>query len=230
MSRKNTSFYEILLESEKTNTLVYKTPEQIGGVETYKEYIQNGGSACAGIEPDRNYILEFKDSEIQSEYDTGNIHAEIYPGKNPLNSMYSMEMDSETSLVNSRRYCGINQSANLVYLKFYDSVNYSCSRSVNGGELDYDSEREEQDTLPYQKIEFYNKNVFTNRCKHKSNLFSIRIEDLDILSESRTQEEDESITWVDYHPPIQDKAAERIREDLHSAIKQIVENVCPVNT
>lgn len=135
---------------------MYRTPYELGGFNTYKEYLEHGGNVLSIFEPvrnlrgiDRNYILGFKDSEISSEYDTGNIHAEIYPGKNPLNNMYSIEMNSTLSVKNSRRYCGINQSANLVYLKFYDSVDYESYKQAGGGALDYNSNRDERSRLPY---------------------------------------------------------------------------------
>ena len=117
----------------------------------------------------------------------------------------------------------------MVYLKFYDSVDYSGTEVDNP--LDVSMDRTESNRLPYQKVEFFNKNVFTNRCKHKSNLFSIKIEDLEQLSETRVADENGDVAHVDYHPDeFGETAVRRIRDDLYSAIKQMVENVCPVNT
>ena len=112
-NERRMSYYEILLESEKTGTLTYKTPSELG-CSSYGEFLSAANNPLSVFEParnlrgiDRNYILEIPDSELDSEYDTGNIHAGLYMGKNPLNSMYSMEMSSSTSIRNTRRYCGI---------------------------------------------------------------------------------------------------------------------------
>lgn len=221
------SYYEMLLESERTNTLTYRTPEELGK-SSYAEFIGSNGEILSVFEPirnfrgvDRNYILNFPDSEISSEYDTGNVHAEIIPGKNPLNAMYSMQMSSVNSIQNSRRYCGISQCGNRPYLKFYDSVDYKCTS--NGTDtMDCISMRSEHEKLPYQKVEFFNKNAFTNKCKHKSNLFSVKIEDLDDLSQNTVQDEENGISRIDYNPSDNERSAHavrRIREDLYSAVK-----------
>ena len=62
------SYYEILLESEKTGTLTYATPSELG-YSSYKEFLSSVNQPLSVFEPvinmrgiDRNYILEIPDS------------------------------------------------------------------------------------------------------------------------------------------------------------------------
>ena len=69
-------------------------------------------------------------------------------------------------------------------------------------------------------------NVFSNKCKHKSNLFSIKISDLEELSDNETQ----STIVQDQTERRSLEMAQKIKDDLFSAINDITKNVCPVNT
>jgi len=96
-----------------------------------------------------------------------------------------MESTSKTKINNCRDYVEVNQSANRVYLKFYDNMDYDQDKSetINGVNEIQVRTVPRAKPYPYQKIEYFNKNLFTNRCKHKSNLFSVRVKDLDDLDD-----------------------------------------------
>lgn len=167
------------------------------------------------INTERNYLLKFPVSDIITNYKSGNVNAEIFPCKNHLNSTYEMELTDNT-LTHGRQYCGINSSGNVVYLKYYDNCNYNLIKknSQNGIEV-IDAVNNSDDEVPYQKIESFYKVSFTNKRRHKSNLFSIRISDLGDLSEVSNEK---------------DEMLDKVRGDLQSAINDIVNNICPVNT
>ena len=117
----------------------------------------------------------------------------------------------------------MNQSANRVYLKFYDNMDYNQEKSeTNNGVTDIKVRVVPRSKpYPYQKIEFFNKNLFTNRCKHKSNLFSVRIKDLDDL-------EDTYMSQLTNGNEISAKLT--LKKEIQNAVYEITKNVCPVNT
>lgn len=126
-----------------------------------------------------NYLMETQNNGVPTEYDSGEIDACIIPTKNALNAMYSMDMQDLTHLSGCREYVQVNQCANMIYLKFYDNQTYSKQSSKNNnGVEDIDVSKDDNPSYPYQKIEVLGKNMFTNKRKHKSNLFSIRISDI----------------------------------------------------
>jgi hypothetical protein len=95
-------------------------------ISTWSEYISSGGDILTIFEPktyitniERNYVYGFPMSDIITNYNLGNVYAEIIPCKNHLNSIYEMEIFDNTLDI-SRVYCGINKSSNDLYLKYYD--------------------------------------------------------------------------------------------------------------
>lgn len=222
-------YYFMQLKNTPTHTYLYKTPEDWGC--PLSDVISSDEMALEVFEPHRDllglpraYILDFPDSEVQSEYDTGNVHAEFLQAKNTIDSKYSMNMSSNVDLNGVREYCGINKTANKIYLKFYDGANYSgVGQRVNANGIIESNASKTTQTYPYQKIEIISKNKFTNKQNHKSNLFSINIDDLVDLSENRDMA---SITGDDETNSIMSQ----IRDDICSAVKDIVNNVTPANT
>jgi hypothetical protein len=114
-----------------TYTTLYTT-----GCDSYGEYLSTQNDNPIEIfEPkksivntNRNYILKFPISDIVTDYDTGNINAEIFPCKSHLNSMYEMEL-TDNNFKHGRDYCGINSSGNLVYVKYYDNCDYNLTKT-----------------------------------------------------------------------------------------------------
>lgn len=211
----NAQMYKI--ENENTNTFLYQNPND--------KPLSTDMDILSAFEPERNirgikrnYILRFPESQINSEYDTGNTHAEILATKNNLNSEYEMEFEDRDKTINNRKYCGIGQSGNRIYLKYYDSADYTIFDTLNG-----ETAQESDETkFPYQKIEFLDINTFTNRCKHKSNLFSIKIPDINELNESYVSKNEQTDDTINI--------SKKIKDDLYYAILDIVNNICPVNT
>lgn len=220
---QNAAFADYQLKSDRTSVRVYGTPQQLSGVQTYSEFLKAGGDPLCVFVPYVNlrdvktsYILSFPNSDISTDYRRGNVHAKIRHTKSALGPKYEMEMDGQTTLKRARRYCGIASSSNRVYLKFYDSMTYTGEASGSDAYVN----ASESSLLPYQKVEQFQETLFTNRRKHKSTLFSIRLRDVGDLSEDVSDSDGSS----------RDEAVKRIRDDLRSGIRKIVENVCPVNT
>ena len=65
------------------------------------------------------------------EYGNGNVYAEIHPLKNMYDSTYTTQMDAPLSVHNTRRYCGLGQSRDRVYLKFQDDVDIGVGPDGN---------------------------------------------------------------------------------------------------
>jgi len=219
------------LKNNKTHTYLYKTSADWGC--PLSDVISSDKMAIEVFEPKtdligihKNYILDIPDSEIQSEYDTGNVHAHILQAKTLLDVTYSMDLSSPTTINNTREYCGIATCGNKIYLKFRDDVNYRESeKKKNDNDItEVAVERGQGSQYTYQKVEFLTKNKFTNKQNHKSNLFSINIDDLTEMNENRG---DDVQTQGD------DKFSEvvsQLRNEIQSAVKEIVSNVTPANT
>lgn len=169
-----------------------------------------------------NYLLETQNNGVVAEYDSGEIDACILPTKNSLDSMYSMNMPNLDQLSGCREYVQVNQCANMIYLKFYDNVSYSKQSSVsNNGVEDIDVARSGTVKYPYQKIEILEKNMFTSKRKHKSNLFSIRISDIPEFDDRSMSESEDGM---------EKDIKTRIKKDIQTAVYEITKNVCPTNT
>lgn len=63
-------------------------------------------------------MMEFPTSEIEADYDRGNIYSDFIVTKNHLNPLYSIE-GSTTRLNKTRNYSGIGKNGNMVYLKYF---------------------------------------------------------------------------------------------------------------
>lgn len=219
---KYTVYHDMQLESDHNELLMYNSLP-MNGCETFSEMLSTQNIDPIQIfEPtkvifntQKNYILKFPISDIVTDYEGGNVHADIYPCKNHLNSTYDIEINNE-QLNHNRKYCGLNKSGNDIYLKYYDNVNYDLIyNGVENGLSVLNAVQDATNSLPYQKIESFKKTTFTNKKKHKSNLFSVRIKDLVDISEVTDKEND---------------VKNKIREELYISIQDIVKNVCPVNT
>lgn len=102
---------------------LYKTSADLG--KTYKDFLQSGGDPLSIFTPGtiitgvkKNYVMEFPTSEINSDYDRGNIYSDFIVTKNHLNPLYSVEIENN-NITNMRGYSGIGKNGNVVYLKYF---------------------------------------------------------------------------------------------------------------
>jgi hypothetical protein len=110
--------------------------------------------------------------ENQTEYENGNVYADIFPLKNLYDSTYSTVMDQPNHIKNSREYCGLGQSRDKIYLKYQDDVSIGVDESGNTVK-----------TVPrdrtWQKIETMEPASvgYQTTARHKSFYYSIRLND-----------------------------------------------------
>ena len=161
---------------------------------------------------DYNYILNIEQSQIELNYDSGNIYGIATPTKNVFNSIYSENSYDTGSITKSREYCGINTSNNKIYLKYFDN---SIIRKTNNN-FHNNNVNLTKTNYPYQKIESYKPYKLESTAKHKSNLFSITLRNVLPDNDSDNQENDESI--------------KQVKKEINIIIHEIVKNICPVET
>lgn len=179
-----------------------------------------------------NYIASFPMNNINnnsigglnSDYDNGNLYADMYIGKNYMNSLYSTEMSSINSLNNCRDYIDIIECGGKIFLKYYDNANYTSEDADMHSQLADLSVLQDMRTVkspvkyPYQKIETFCPTKFKTNSRHKSFFFSVNIDDVDTYVDSENDSEQFKTNM------------EFLRHDITTAIKDIAQNVTPVQT
>ena len=147
------------------------------------------------------------DARNLTDFENGNVYADIYALKNTLDSTYSTRMPSADEVDGCREYTGLSQSRGNLYLKFQDDVQY---RGDSGW---FDAHVPEKRT--WQKIEqFQPVNVNSaSQAKHKSHFFSIRLNGTGIPDLG-----------------VGDEALVALKNDIDNAIKTITRRVAPANT
>lgn len=187
---------------------------------TYVEKVGYGGlqdifddySHLNGIK--YNLVYNLDQTDEPNDCRNGNVAADdIFVGKNLYNATYSIENDESNNLSDCREYCGIGFSNGYVYLKYYDGVRYSCSKTQKDdhGKNQCSMVQKDDSTRRYQKVEFLQKVRNSKRTEHKSNVFSVNVKNTHI------NDLEQSIQNI-------------IKKDITNAITKITENVCPVNT
>ena len=168
-----------------------------------------------------NYVAKAPMSSIvkgfgSTKYGNDNLYAGIFSTKSAYDSSYSMSMPSDSVLSGCREYSEVNSCAGRPYLKFDDCVTYA----ERAGQV--------VKTVPsvrsYPKIESLNPVASRSAKAHKSCFFSVNILD----SEMAGLKYDSSSV----KPGVKDfnKLKMQIRHDITEAVRQIVRNVCPVQT
>ena len=105
-------------------------------------------------------------------------------------------------------------------LKYYDDVDYTFTRK-NGQTAAYAHQRSGNDDTklyPYQKVEYFMPNKAASHAKHKSNLFSIKIMDSGLDSNSSS------------NANIDQELAKQIKRDLFNGMKQLADSIAPACT
>lgn len=170
-----------------------------------------------------NYVVDIDQNKNNTNYFNGDIFGNGFLCKNMYNSTYSTEMPSEYQIKNCRQYCGIQPvCGNSLVLKYYDNVNYQLA-NTDGNQYNAISS---QSAYPYQKVEYFIPNKFSVEAKHKSNLFSIKLEKtgLDDLSMEQNKLDDPN------KEKLRKAYAERIKRDIANGVKSLVDSIAPANT
>ena len=126
------------------------------------------------------------------------------------------------ALVNCRRYVGIDKCGDTVFLKYYDDIWYNKAQEQNGNlsvvnNTHIKQTNENFQFTKYQKIETIKSvNRFVPNTLHKTNMFSISIEDTGLSSDSINSK--------------LKQLKEMMMQDIRNNIKMVVDKVCPAHT
>lgn len=223
------------LQQEQIATYLYKSPSEYG-VSSYEQYLSGDNNLTMAealisvFMPSRsingvkyNYIINIEQSGSSSRtldnstiYANGDIYGHFQLAKNMYNPLYSIEMHDKHHIENCRTYCGIQNSSNMVLLKYYDNVEYSFL----GDSDDTIASATYKKRLPYQKVEFYNPQRMSSSSKHKSNLFSIKIFDSALDDAFIANKEDDTYEQI----------ATNIKKDISNGVRALAESIAPANT
>lgn len=149
---------------------------------------------------------------IQNDYDSGNIAANSFKGKNHLNSLFDMDHDESYILKNAREYIGLGKCNNQIFLKYYDNINYSSTNNtINSSKSTTQSNKS---TIP-QIETFAYISRYANLNGHKSNLYSLKISS-QILDKNNLN--------------IDNEILEKIKNNIKVQVRAIVEKIQPAHT
>lgn len=164
-----------------------------------------------------NYICEIPlESDTFNNFEYGDMFADFFTCKNMLNSDYSMDMPEQTKLTNTRKYIELGSSTNGVYLKYFDDIEYNGN--IFGNTISMDNGEKIEKNYNFQNIEMIKSiNRFEINTKHKSNVYSVKIKNINVDTLNTSNKYIKSI-------------AEKIKLDIRNNIRDITKNVCPVNT
>ena len=166
----------------------------------------NIGVSCSNV-------LDIEQSHETLDFRSGDVYGTSNPVKATYDGTYTTT-GKNTDLSSAREYVGVMESGGNVYLKFRDDVGYSGGTSEKDGNTTVVDPDSQIPMYKYQKIERYNPSKVTRVARHKSNLFSIRV-----INSGISMERNEEYGQLS-----------AIRNDIENAIRQIVDNITPVNT
>ena len=249
---QSSNYYNYRIEGEQIPTFLYTPKSQFPEGSTDYDVLKTPKYDLQNIR--YHYVMEMAQDKlnksVKHDYDKGDIYG--YPSltKSFHNACYTMDMPSQTEIDECRTYVEINLtrgsgSQRQPYLKFYDDTDYegvgTTNSSGTSGIQDISLQEKDRLSYPYQKIEYYYPSVFDNKAKHKSTLFSVNIDAMDIDSEmDRFQEggdlyPDSTVVGKEK----EDKKIackktvelmDQIKRDIKAGVREIVNNVAPANT
>lgn len=150
--------------------------------------------------------------QYPNNYSSGDLYGDVFSTKSYLDSKYDMnlEFDDENKLMRmiSRDYIGIGQCSNQLYLVF----NPTTTIFELDGKAHQSMDKSEDEMLNYQRVEVVrNINRFESQIKHKSNLFSVVVENTN-LGEDRYDSRNEEI--------------EKLKSHMRNSISKFVRDTC----
>ena len=261
---KTSQLYNTQIENDKFKTYTYQTYDEWQPYEsniarfTPKRNYQGVKRSYIVDMPVDSYKVPMSKATDRAMYDNGEMYCNrLHSSKSAYDAMYTMNMDSLSSLKEARRYCEINTSGGKPYLKFYDYINYNVQGQLSSvddvtdiptvsancnGNNQFDAM-----TLPYQKIEFLLPADYNYAALHKSNAFNVNILSTNIekvedeLNESYeslekrwqdadTKEERDHISrMIDDNDAVRGKL-DILKFEITNAVRQIAKMISPANT
>ena len=261
---KTSQLYDIQIENNRCNTYTYQTYDEwqidqsnVSRFTPKRNYLGVARSYIADMPVDSSRIPNSRATD-RTMYDDGEMHCNrLHTSKSAYDSMYTMNMDSLSTLKEARQYCEINTCAGKPYLKFYDYINYNVQGPVSSindvtelatvsanciGNNQFDPV-----TVPYQKIEYLLPTDYNYSALHKSNAFNVNIlctdiekveDNLDTSYEAldlkwqnaKTKEEKDQIAqMIDYNNETRDKL-QILKFEITNAVREIAKHISPANT
>ena len=148
--------------------------------------------------------------KCQNNYSSGDLYGDVFSTKSHLDSKYDMNVsfDSDKNLMRmiARDYIGIGQCSNQLYLVFNPSTTW----------FEFDGKAHQtnvnDEELKYQRVEVVkNINRFESSIKHKSNLFSVVVENTNLAEDNSGSRNDE---------------IEKLKKQMRNSISQFVRDTC----
>ena len=172
------------------------------------------------VEAPLNNVLE-NGVKYKNNYSSGDSYGDMFSTKSALDPKYDMYMridptDGNFLLSIGRDYIGMGSCSNQLSLLFKQTEVRLPINSEDGAV----ATAKEDDELKYQMVEVVkNINRFESSIKHKSNVFSVVVENSN-LAKDDSESADETL--------------ERFKEQLRNSVTQFVRNTCegivPVHT
>ena len=150
--------------------------------------------------------------KYQNNYSSGDLYGDVFSTKSHLDSKYDMNVsfDSDKNLMRmiARDYIGIGQCSNQLYLVF----NPTTTIFELDGKAHQSMDKSEDEMLNYQRVEVVrNINRFESQIKHKSNLFSVVVENTNLAEDNSGSRNDE---------------IEKLKKQMRNSISQFVRDTC----
>ena len=226
------SQHKFHLEQEDIQTYFYANSSQQksngdnieNDFEAYRKVSGVKYNFVLAIDQSLNPVMANQINDNTTIYFNGDIYGQFFAAKNMYNSLYSMQMANANRMQCCRLYIGMQSMANGLALKFYDNTDYVISANADGELTATASDHSEY--IPYQKVETFIPNKMNVNAMHKSNLFSIKLQDtgLDDVSINQTKLQNPSLEAT------RKKLAERIKKDIANGIQALVDSIAPANT
>ena len=156
--------------------------------------------------------------KYRNNYSSGDIYGDMFVTKSVLDPQYDMHLESDGTILHAigRDYIGLGSCSNQLSLLFRQT----------DMELPIDAEDgtsarvKDDDELKYQMVEVVkNINRFESSIKHKSNVFSVVVENSN-LAKDESSASDETL----------EKYKEQLRNSVTQFVRDVCEGIVPVHT
>ena len=204
--------YNFQIVEDKLSTITYNNVSSIYSLST----IFDPGKVFTGFK--YNTIIEIPTMfSYCNDFKNGNVFGNFIYCKNYYDALYSTELtESKNALSSTRRYVGSFTCGNKVYLKFFDTKNYTSNASTNNKLIPISDQTSSKDKCICQRIESFDKqSMYRNNIRHRSNVFSI-----DIQNTGLTNDTDSKIAQL----------KKCIQQDIMNNIRQLAQKICPAHT
>ena len=154
--------------------------------------------------------------EYRNNYSTGDMYGDVFVTKSVLDPLYNMTIDDENGLsMPVRDYIGLGSCSNQLSL-IYNQATMKFNQTDNGVDV---RRKDDYNGMKYQMVEVVkNINRFESSVKHKSNVFSVVVENTNLVE----------------NPNSDDDELKQYKQKLRESITQFVRNACqgvvPVHT